>query len=155
MYSTLKITHRSKKLPKRIEDTIGEYMTSSQASGKILEQLAGDSAQEEFYACYLDVHLQVIGVALINVGTTIESVVDPKSVFQHALLCNAVAIVVGHNHPSGDLNLSNPDLQMFDKLHHIGSFLNIPVHDLIAVNSRGYTSAQETRQMQREIQESK
>jgi DNA repair protein RadC len=66
--------------------------------------------------------------------------VHPREVFAPAILLGAVAIVVAHNHPSGDPTPSAEDRSITAQLVSAGKLLDIPIHDHIIVGNGRYTS---------------
>jgi DNA repair protein RadC len=72
---------------------------------------------------------------MICPGTT-----TPRDVFKSAILANAVAIIVCHNHPSGELVPSDEDIKLTKQLIEAGELLGIKVLDHLIVSSQGYKS---------------
>jgi len=68
--------------------------------------------QEAFYCVYLDRKNHPIGRHLVTLGTATSTLVAPREVFRGAILASATALVVAHNHPSGDPAPSAADVQM-------------------------------------------
>ncbi|HEX5000915.1 MAG TPA: JAB domain-containing protein [Bacteroidia bacterium] len=76
----------------------------------------------------------------MSIGGTTGTVVDPKLVFSVALKCNAHGIILCHNHPSGNLNPSEADIRLTEKLKSAGFLLEIIVLDHIILTSESYIS---------------
>ena len=76
----------------------------------------------------------------MHVGTTTHSVVGPGDVFKAAILANAHAIVLVHNHPSGDPTPSSDDVDLTHRLKSAGQLLNINVLDHVVVAHDGFVS---------------
>jgi DNA repair protein RadC len=72
---------------------------------------------------------KVIGIYEVSSGTTIATVADPKSIFVAALKGNACAIILAHNHPSGNLHPSQADIKLTEDMVAAGKCLHIPVLD--------------------------
>lgn len=100
----------------------------------------GDSDREQFVAIFLDTRSQVIGLHLVSVGTVDCCAVSPREVFKAALLCNAAAVVLAHNHPSGDPHPSETDVAITRALQRAAELLEIPVLDHVIVGEPGYAS---------------
>jgi DNA repair protein RadC len=83
---------------------------------------------------------KVLGWSRISTGSSRASVVDPKHVFQLALLGNCESFIMAHNHPSGTLRASAADIQLTKRLHEVGELLSIPLVDHIILTSEGYLS---------------
>jgi DNA repair protein RadC len=101
---------------------------------------ANEAAQEEFHVVTLDVQLQVVGTHLISVGTLDRSLVHPREVFRPAIKDAAKAIILVHNHPSGDPTPSEEDLLVTARLDQAGSTLGVHVLDHIIVARGGEVS---------------
>jgi DNA repair protein RadC len=103
----------------------------------------GDLAQEELWVVALDTKGAVINDRMISRGGLASSIVEPRAVFQYALLVNAAAIVVMHNHPSGNPEPSAEDVAVTRQLVESGRVLGIPVRDHLIITSRDFTSLAE------------
>lgn len=106
---------------------------SDQAKAACIEFLK-DSPCEQFVVVLLDTQLRVIGLAPITVGTLDASLVHPRECFRPAILANASAVILAHNHPSGLLTPSREDLAVTERLIKAGELLGIRVLDSIIVN---------------------
>jgi DNA repair protein RadC len=82
----------------------------------------------------------VLGIFEVSSGGVTGTVADPKLIFVAALKANACAIVISHNHPSGNLKPSQQDEQLTQKINQAGKFLDIKLLDHIIVTSEGYYS---------------
>ncbi|MCC9603489.1 hypothetical protein LOC67_23315 [Stieleria sp. JC731] len=92
-----------------------------------------DDAREVFVVFMLDTKHKVIGATVVTTGTLDASLVHPREVFQPAILANSSAILIAHNHPSGDPKPSREDLQVTDRITDAGNLLGITVLDHIVV----------------------
>jgi len=86
-----------------------------------------NSKKEHFVVFYLDSRNQEIQREIISVGTLNESLVHPREVFEGAIKNNAASIIIAHNHPSGDMQPSQADIEITKKLIHAGKILNIMI----------------------------
>ncbi len=96
-------------------------------------RLATDAVQEEFHIVTLDTKHKPIQTHRITVGTLDASLVHPREVFRAAIRDSASAILLVHNHPSGDPTPSREDHQVTDRLTESGKILGINVLDHIIV----------------------
>ena len=96
-----------------------------------------EKAQEEFHSFYLDTKNHVIGMEMISKGTLNASLVHPREVFKGALLANAHALILAHNHPSGDVEPSNADKMVTKNLVDAGKLLNVEILDHVIIGSKG------------------
>ena len=96
--------------------------------------------REYFYIILMNRANKVLGISQISVGGISGTVVDPKLVFQAALKANASSIILGHNHPSGELIPSDADNALTRKLADVGTLLDLPVLDHLIMNGETYYS---------------
>lgn len=102
---------------------------------QILQGVLSDATAEKFVIVTLDTKHRPIGFHLVTQGTLDASLVHPREVFQHAILANASAIILSHNHPSGDLTPSPEDRAVTARLQKCGELLGIRVLDHIIVGN--------------------
>lgn len=95
---------------------------------------------EEFKILLLDRRSACIGITDISTGGISSCVVDPKIVFAAALRSRASAIIMAHNHPSGNLKPSIADETLTLKFKKAGELLDIGVSDHLIVTTDGYYS---------------
>jgi DNA repair protein RadC len=88
----------------------------------------------------LNVRRKAIGIVPISVGCLTSSLVHPREVFGPALTSGAAAIVLSHNHPSGDPEPSPEDLALTRRLAAAGALLGIEVLDHIIVGEHRHVS---------------
>ena len=96
--------------------------------------------QERFYALYLNRANRVLGYRLISIGGAIGTVVDIKQLMGVALKCNAHAIILAHNHPSGNENPSQTDIRLTEKVKQSCELLEINLLDHVIVTTEKYFS---------------
>jgi len=96
--------------------------------------------KEQFRILFLDKRNQLIADELQQVGTVDHTPVYPREVVKRALELSATAIILVHNHPSGDPTPSQADIQMTKSIVAISSPLGISVHDHIIVGKNGHAS---------------
>jgi DNA repair protein RadC len=89
--------------------------------------------REHFVALFLDQKHKLIGLHLVAIGSLTAAVVHPREVLKCAILANAAALVVGHNHPSGAAEPSREDRALTIRLVAAGKLLGIEVLDHIIV----------------------
>ncbi len=103
--------------------------------------------KEQFRILFLDKRNQLIADELQQVGTVDHTPVYPREVVKRALELSATAIILVHNHPSGDPTPSTADVQMTKSIMSIASPLGISVHDHIIVGKNGHASLKGLRLM--------
>lgn len=89
--------------------------------------------QEAFYCVYLDRKNHPLGRHLITLGTVDSTLVAPREVFRGAILASASALVVAHNHPSGDPAPSQADIRVTRVLREASKILEIELMDHVIV----------------------
>ena len=99
--------------------------------------------KEHFIAITLDGASRVINAHIISIGTLNQSLVHPREVFYPAIKDKAAAIIVAHNHPSGQLSPSRADRQVTTRLKDAGKLIGIDVIDHIILTTEGYYSFQD------------
>lgn len=101
------------------------------------------SKKEHFVVFYLDSRSQEIEREIISIGTLTESLVHPREVFESAVINKTVSIIIAHNHPSGDTEPSEADIEITKKLTKAGKILGIKIVDHIIVTKDKWRSFQE------------
>ncbi len=99
-----------------------------------------DKATEEFWILILNRANMVIAARRISQGGFAGTVADPKVIFKAALEERGSSIILSHNHPSGNLQPSNNDIELTRKLKKAGDMLELPVLDHIIFSDEKYFS---------------
>lgn len=99
--------------------------------------------REAFMVFYLSAKNQVVHFETISVGSLTSSLVHPRELFKGAIQRSAAAVILVHNHPSGDPTPSEDDLALTRRLVQAGELLGIQVLDHIIVGYGKYTSLKE------------
>jgi DNA repair protein RadC len=134
----VKLTYRSKvKASERVKITCSEdthgLLLKSWDPGKL-------EFVEQFKVLLLNRANQVLGIYELSSGGIAGTVADPKLIFVAALKGCASAIILCHNHPSGNKQPSSADLQLTQKVKEGGALLDIAVLDHLILTSEGYLS---------------
>lgn len=98
------------------------------------------SFREEFWAMYLNRANRVLAVYKISEGGSTATIADPRIIFSAALQINAHAIILAHNHPSGNLSPSDQDRRLTKQLCAAGEVLEIKVIDHIILTQDSFLS---------------
>lgn len=96
--------------------------------------------QEKLLVIFLNTRKYVIDKKIIFIGTVNSSVVHARDVFREAVKCNAVSIILVHNHPAGSINPSYQDMEMTNKFISIGRMMDIDVIDHLIIGKNNYYS---------------
>lgn len=118
-------------------------ITSSHDAYQIFRSLWSEDTiclYEQFRILLLDRSNRVLGQTLISSGGTAGTVVDPKLVFVTALKSKSAALILAHNHPSGNLQPSEADIRMTKQLKQAGAWLELPILDHLIITEESYYS---------------
>lgn len=118
-------------------------INSSQDAYSILMQhwqLGRIELLEEFKVILLNTSNRVLGIVDISVGGVQGTLADPKIIFSVALKTNSSKLILAHNHPSGNLNPSDADKRLTEKLKEGGKLLDIEVCDHLIITKHNYYS---------------
>ncbi|HZH61498.1 MAG TPA: JAB domain-containing protein [Metabacillus sp.] len=131
-----------------VQDITDELMNlkinSPHDAHKIVTHMIGDEAREVFLVICLNHKHQITAVHRCFTGTINASIASPREVFMTALLNNATAIIIAHNHPSLELQPSPEDLSTTRRLKEAGMIMGIELLDHLIVNAKGdYISLRE------------
>lgn len=99
--------------------------------------------KEHFAVMLLNTKNHILGLKDVSVGSLSASVVHPREVFETAILHHAAAIILIHNHPSGDPSPSREDISVTERLVKTGKVMDIPVLDHIILGDGRFVSMKE------------
>lgn len=120
-----------------------EQISDPWAAATIFNQLLEDADREYVLVMMLDAKNKVIGINVASMGTLDSAHVNMREIFKPALLANAAAIIVGHNHPSGDPSPSPEDIVVTRELVQAGKILGVQVLDHLIIGYRRHASLKE------------
>jgi DNA repair protein RadC len=120
----------------------GRHIASARDVYLELEHL-GREQQEHFAVLDLSVRNNVLACRVVHIGTLTGVEVHPREIFRGAIVNAAAAIIVAHNHPSGDPLPSRQDIEMTGRIREVGDLCGIPVLDHIVLVANGYVSLAE------------
>ncbi len=115
-------------------------ITDSGDIGKYMMHKIGHYQTEYFIALFLNRAHEIKAEKTISTGGMHATIIDMRILFHEALKYLASAIVVVHNHPSGNVNPSQSDISITAKIRDAGLLLDIPLLDHVIVSERGYFS---------------
>jgi DNA repair protein RadC len=122
------------------EVILKDKITHSREAFEIFKSLMGDLPYEEFWILLLNRSNRVLRKIRISEGGVSGTVVDPKKVFKTCLDNQACSIILGHNHPSGNIQPSEADSKLTKKLRDCGLMLDVDVLDHIIIGDDCYYS---------------
>ncbi len=129
-----------------IREDAPDWVTCRYTSpSQVFEMFSGmlkDAAKEHFITLHLDGKNRISCFDPVSIGSLNQSVVHPREVFATALKSCAAAIILLHNHPSGDPKPSREDSNLTRRLKEIGDLIGIPVLDHIIIGDMYYSFAE-------------
>jgi DNA repair protein RadC len=96
--------------------------------------------KEHLRGLYLNSHNRLIRDEVISIGTINSNIIHPREVFRPAIECNAAAVVLAHNHPSGESKPSTEDIEITHQLVEAGKMLGITILDHVVITRDTFTS---------------
>jgi DNA repair protein RadC len=105
-----------------------------------LLQHYADRKQECFLCISLNGAHEVIAVRVVSIGLVNRTVVHPREVYADPLTDRAAAVLIAHNHPSGNVRPSAEDREVTRRIHDAGKVLGIPMLDHLIFSTKGYYS---------------
>lgn len=121
--------------------------SSSAAAARYLTPILADKEQEVFYVLFLNRNNEIIAEKTLFHGGVSSTIIDPKIVYREAVQYLASALIVAHNHPSGNAKPSNADREITQKLARAGNLFDITLLDHIIISQNGYFSFAEKDEM--------
>ncbi|WP_218827762.1 JAB domain-containing protein [Rubricoccus marinus] len=134
LYTTRLVRERTFTFPTR------DQVRSPADAAAVLAEYFSDRDREEFVVAFLDTANTLTGLHVASVGGLAASIVEPRQVFKAAVLANAAAVLLAHNHPSGNPEPSREDVAVTRQLVEAGKVMGIPVHDHLILTDHGHTS---------------
>lgn len=122
----------------------GRSICSPQAVKTYLQNLLQDYEHEVFAVLLLDAKHKVLGFEELFRGSLTQASVYPREVVKLALQYNAAALIMTHNHPSGDPRPSQADIEMTKNLQKALALVDVRVLDHIVVGAKGFESLAES-----------
>jgi DNA repair protein RadC len=93
----------------------------------LLRENSIDRNKEHLWLVCLSASNRLLMIELISLGSVHSTIVEPMDVFSFALQKRAVKLILVHNHPSGELEPSPPDIEITERMYAIGKFVRVPV----------------------------
>lgn len=109
----------------------------------IIRELMEFQDREIFAILLLNTRNKVLGINVVSIGSLNTSIVHPREVFKPAILANSAAIILAHNHPSGDPSPSKEDIAISSRLREVGELLGISVLDHVIIGDGNFISLKE------------
>lgn len=122
------------------KNELNPQILSSEDAIKLMEQDLLNLDQEEFHALFLDVKGRLIRQVQVSRGGLNSTAIYPREIFRQALKANAAAMIICHNHPSGDSQPSRQDILASKRLMEMGEQIGVKVLDHIIIARNGSSS---------------
>lgn len=121
-------------LPEKVQ------ISSSREAFKVFHPILSDLLTEEFWVIFLNQNNKVLGKSRLSTGGINFSLVDLRVLFKQALEYSCSAVMIAHNHPSGNLKPSEADKKITKQIAEAGSLLNIQLLDHLIITQKSYFS---------------
>lgn len=113
-----------------------KQMKGTEESVKVFQDILAledriEQEKEHFYVMMLDIRSRIKMVEVVFVGTLTSSLVHPRETFRRAIAEGAASIIIAHNHPSGEAELSDEDTKITKQMFEAGQLLGITMLDHI------------------------
>jgi DNA repair protein RadC len=115
-------------------------VTSPDAAAEVLTPYLAGLDREACVAAHLDTKHRLLAVELISVGSIDRTFMSPREIYRRALLANAAAIIVAHNHPSGDPEPSRDDEAITRRLQRVGELIGVELLDHLVIAEARWVS---------------
>lgn len=115
-------------------------VTSPEAAAEVLVAALAGADRERCVAALLDTKHRVLEVVTVSIGSIDHTFMSPREVFRDALLANAAALVLAHNHPSGDPEPSRDDEAVTRRLVRAGQLVGVELLDHLVVGGSRWVS---------------
>ena len=115
-------------------------VTSANDAAEFCHKLIADKPRENFISLHLNAKNEVVAYETVTIGTVNSSQITVADIFKSALLTNATAIIICHNHPSGNSQPSAEDLKVTERVVEAGQLLGINVLDSLVIGRNEYSS---------------
>ncbi|PHQ85478.1 MAG: DNA repair protein [Thalassobium sp.] len=127
---------------KKIKDKDRPKITKSQDAADVFREIWSSQIEvrEEFIVLLVDRANRVLGYQLLSKGGITGTVADIKLIYSVVLESLASGIIIAHNHPSGNLQPSNADLQLTKKIQEAGKYIDVALLDHIILTKESYYS---------------
>jgi DNA repair protein RadC len=123
-----------------------ERITCAREVYELLAPSLGHEKKEHLAAVFLDVRHHIIKHETIFVGSLDTTVIHPREIFKQAIRYSSSAVIIAHNHPSGDPSPSPEDISVTKQLVNAGKIVGINLIDHIIITANDYVSLREQRE---------
>lgn len=118
----------------------GQVVRDGRCVARMVRDVVRGARQEQFFALLLDARHRILGLRMVSAGGMLGTVVQPRDVFALAIREGAAALVVAHNHPSGDATPSDDDRRVTERLQAAAELLGVGLLDHLVVGAEQFFS---------------
>ena len=138
----MRITINTVKLVKEVSmnyEVSNDIIKSTESAAILINEIFDleNETKESFVALFFNTKNKLVGLSKLTTGTANASLASPRELLQMALQHNAVAVMIAHNHPSGDTSPSQEDIQVTKKIAVACNYLDIKLLDHIIIGEYG------------------
>lgn len=126
--------------PREGDDWIGEVASSANVVAALSRKILGDSAREKLLAFFLNAQLRIIGYTVVAIGGVSEIRFSVGEVYRALLASGADALILVHNHPTGNASPSEVDLKTFEQMKLAAQVLSVQLLDSIILGDGEFYS---------------
>lgn len=130
------------RIEKATQPKFGQISSSNQIAHQLIQELR-DFQQEHLVALYLNTKNEIIKQETIFIGSLNQSIAHPREIFKGAVRYSAARVLIAHNHPSGNPQPSENDLDFTERVKYCGEMMGIPLLDHIITGHDDYLSMKE------------
>jgi DNA repair protein RadC len=123
-----------------VPEPSGERMSDPEVVAGLVIPLIGGADREHCVAVLLDTKHRVLATVTVSIGSIDHTFMSPREIFRDALLANAAATVLAHNHPSGDPEPSRDDERVTRRLVEAGRLVGVEVLDHLVIGGGSWVS---------------
>jgi DNA repair protein RadC len=128
------------------ETIVKKIINSQEDAVNLLQPLLCDKTEEQFAVVYLNTRNAILHYEIIAIGGITSCIADVRIIFKRALELQSTKIIIAHNHPSGNINPSEQDFKLTEKVKEAGKLLNIELLDhIIITNNLTYSFANDNK----------
>ena len=116
-------------------------LSNPEAVIKVMRDVFKEYDREVVALVSLKSNLTPVNLNIVSIGAIDQAVIHPRELLKSAILSNAASVLIAHNHPSGDLSPSGPDISMTDRMQQVFSLMGIDIvdHVIIGENDHYYS----------------
>ena len=131
---------REKKVP-----YTAEMINKPEKAAELAHRILKGADREYLLVISIDSKCRPLAVEIVSIGTVNATMAEAREVFKHAILVSATAILLAHNHLSGDCTPSEEDRKITERMEKVGRLLGIPVEDHVIVGEGFFSFREEKR----------